>query len=66
MEMFFADVCGFQNPTTMPDSQSPNTSFIDVVISSRHKYVFIHNLGDLDLSLMFDPWWASRNMGWKG
>jgi len=55
----------FQLSTTMSDSQSLNTSLLEVVISSTNDYVFIHDLNDLTLQIIFDGWWASMNVGSK-
>jgi len=32
---------------------------------SKNKPVFIRNLSDLPLQIIFDDWWASMNVGWK-
>jgi hypothetical protein len=36
------------------------------VISSKNERVFIHDLSDLTLKIIFDAWWASINVGSKG
>jgi len=37
----------------------------EVMISFKNKYVFIRNLSDLNLQIIFDAWWASMNIGSK-
>jgi len=49
--------------TTMWDSKSFTTSFLEDKISSKNECVFIHNLSDLTLQIIFDAWWASINVG---
>jgi len=53
------------NFTTMSDSQSLNTSLLEVMISSKNERVFIRDLSDLTLQIIFDEWWASMNVGSK-
>jgi len=53
------------NFTTMSDSQSLNTSLLDVMISSKKESAFIRDLSDLTLQIIFDAWWASMNVGSK-
>jgi len=53
------------NFTTMSDSQSLNTSLLEVMISSKNECVFIRDLSDLTLQIIFDAWWASMNVGSK-
>jgi len=52
-------------PTAMSDSQSPNTSLLEVMISSNNERVFICDLNNLTLQIIFDAWWASMNVGSK-
>jgi len=52
-------------PTAMSDSQSLNTSLLEVMISSKNEPVFIRDLNDLTLQIIFDAWWASMNVGSK-
>ena len=52
-------------PTAMSDSQSLNTSLLEVLISSKNKCVFIRDLKDLTLQIIFDRWWASMNVSSK-
>jgi len=33
------------------------------MISSKYKSVFIHDLRDLTLQIIFDGWWASIDVG---
>jgi len=49
----------------MSDSQSINTSMLEVVISSNNECVFICNLSDLTLQIIFDAWKGSMNVGSK-
>jgi len=55
----------FQIPTTMLDSQSINPSLLEVMISSKNEQVFICDLSDLTLQIIFNTWWASMNVGSK-
>jgi len=52
----------FQIPTTMPDSESINTSLLEVVISCKNECVFIHDLSDLTFQIICDALWASKNV----
>jgi len=52
-------------PTAMSDSQSMNTSLLEVKISSKNERVYIRDLNDLTLQIIFDAWWASLNVGSK-
>jgi len=49
----------------MSDSKSFNTSFLEVMISSRNKRIFIRDLSDLALQIIVDAGWASMNVGSK-
>jgi len=49
----------------MSDSQSLNTSLLEVMISSKNERVFIRDLSDLTLQIIFHAWWASMNIGSK-
>ncbi len=51
--------------TTMSDTQSLNTSSLEVMISSKNERVFIRDLCDLTLQIIFDAWLASMNVGSK-
>jgi len=55
----------FLIPTAMSDSQSLNTSMLEVLISSKNESVFIWELGDTTLQSVFNGWWASMNVGSK-
>jgi len=55
----------FQIPTTMLDSQSMNTSLLEVMIYSENEPVIIRDLSDLTLTIIFDAWWVSMNVGSK-
>jgi hypothetical protein len=54
-----------QYPTAMSDTKSLNTSFLEVMISSKNERVFIRDLSDLTLEIIFDACWASMNVGSK-
>jgi len=49
----------------MSDSQSLNTSLLEVIISSKNERVFIRDLNNLTLLIIFDAGWASMNVGSK-
>ena len=49
----------------MSDTQSLNTSLLEVMISSKNERVFIRDLSDLTLQIIFDTWWVSMNVGSK-
>jgi len=49
----------------MSDTQSLNTSLLEVMMSSKNERVFIHDLSDLTLQIIFDVWCASMNVGSK-
>ena len=49
----------------MLDTQSLNTSLREVMVSSKNERVFIRDLSDLTLQIIFDAWWASMNVGSK-
>ena len=49
----------------MSDTKSLNTSLLEVMISSKNECVFIRDLSDLTLQIIFDAWWASMNVGSK-
>jgi len=51
--------------TTMLDTQSSNTSLLEVMISSKNERVFIRDLSDLTLQISLDAWWTSINVGSK-
>jgi len=55
----------FQIPTTMSDSKSMNTSWLEVILSSKNRGVFNRDLSDLTRQIIFDAWWASINVGSK-
>ena len=54
-----------QFPTAMSDTKSLNTSLLEVMISSKNERVFIRDLTDLTLQIVFDAWWASMTVGSK-
>jgi hypothetical protein len=55
----------------MSDTKSLNTSLLEVMISSKNELVFIRDLSDLTLQIIFDACWASMNhrlkrpIGWN-
>jgi len=49
----------------MSDTQSLNPSLLEVMISSKNECVFICDLSDLSLQIIFDAWWASMTEGSK-
>jgi hypothetical protein len=49
----------------MSDTQSLNTSLLEVMISSKNEHVFIRDLSDIVLQIIFDSWWASMNVAGK-
>jgi len=55
----------FLIPTAMSDSQSLNTSLLEVMISSKNEHVIFRDLSDLTLPIVVDGWWASMNVGLK-
>jgi len=55
----------FLIPNAMLESKFLNTSWFEVMITSKDKSVFIRDLSDLTLQIIFDAWWASINVGWK-
>jgi len=54
-----------QFPTVMSDTKSLNTLLLEVMISSKNEHVFIGDLSDLTLQMIFDAWWASMKEGSK-
>jgi hypothetical protein len=49
----------------MSDTKSLNTLLLEVMISSTNEHVFIRDISDLTLQIIFDAWWASMNVGSK-
>ena len=49
-------------PTAMLDSKSFNTTLLEVIIPSKNEHVFILDLSDLTLPIIFNTWWASMNV----
>jgi len=54
-----------QFTTAISDTKSQNTSWSEVMISSKNEHFFIHVWSDLTLQMIFDAWWASMNAGSK-
>jgi hypothetical protein len=46
----------------MSDSQSLNTLLVEVMISSKNECVFIHDVNDLTLQIIFDAGWTLMNV----
>jgi len=61
-------VLSFLIPTAMSDSKSLNTALLEVMITSKHERVFMRDLSDLTLQIIFDAWWASMKVDskWPG
>jgi len=51
--------------TAMLDTESLNTSLLEVMISSKNERVFIHDWSHRTLQIIFDACWASMNEGSK-
>jgi len=51
-----------QFSTTMSDAKSLNTSLLEVMISYKNECVFICDLTDHTVQIIFDAWWASMNV----
>jgi len=49
----------------MLHSQSFNTSLLGVMFSSKNELVFIGDVSELTLQMIFHAWWASMNVGSK-
>jgi hypothetical protein len=49
----------------MSETQSLNTSLLEVMISSKNERDFIRDLSDLTLQIIFNAWWASMKVGSK-
>jgi len=49
----------------MSGTKSLNTSSFEVRIPFKNEHVFIHDLSDHILQIIFDAWWASMNEGSK-
>ena len=56
---------GMQIFTGMSDSKSLNISLPGVLISSKNEHVFIRDLGNLSVQIIFDAWWASIHIDSK-
>ena len=54
-----------QLATAMSDTKSLNIPLLEVIISSKNNRVFICDLSDLTLQIIFNAWWASFNVGSK-
>jgi len=49
----------------MLNSQCIHTSLLEVMRSAKNDCVFIRDLTDLTLEIIFDAWWVSMNAGSK-
>jgi len=49
----------------MSDPEFLNTSLLEVMRSSKNERVFIEDLSDLTLQIIFHAWWATMNVGSK-
>ena len=54
-----------QFPTAMSNTKSLNTSLLEVVIPSQNDCIFIRDVSDYTLPIIFDARWASMNVSWK-
>jgi len=54
-----------QLPIAMSDSQSINTSLLEVIISFKIEQVFIRDLTNLTSQIAFDTWCTSMSVGLK-
>ena len=54
-----------QFPTEMSNTKSLHASLLEVMISSKNDRVFVCDLSDHILQIIFDAWWASMNVGSK-
>jgi len=54
-----------QFPTTMSDTKSLNTLLLEVMISSKNERLFIRDLSNLTLQIIFHAWWVSMDVGLK-
>jgi len=52
----------FAISTAILDSKSLNTSLLQVMIYSKNERVFIHDLSDLTLQIIFHAWWVSMKV----
>jgi len=53
-------------PTAILDSKSLNISLLEVMIASENERVFIRDVRDLTLQIIFDAWWALIDADLKG
>jgi len=66
LTVFQAELPSIQILSALSDSKSSNTLLLEVKISSKNGHVFLCDLGNLTLPLIFDAWWAWMNVGSKG
>jgi len=55
----------FPIPTAMSDSKSLNTSFLEVMISSKDERLCICGFSVCTVQIIFDAWWSWMNVGSK-
>jgi len=65
LTVFQVELHQFQIPTAMLNSKSLYASLWEVMISFKHYRVFIHDLSNHIVQLIFDVWWAAINVGTK-
>ena len=65
MTVIQVELLSVKIPTAMPDTKSLNTSLLEVMIYSTNECVFIHDVSDLTLQIIFDAWLPSMNIGLK-
>jgi hypothetical protein len=46
----------------MSDTESLNSSLLEVIISSKNEHIRIRDLSELTLQNIYDAWWASMNI----
>jgi hypothetical protein len=63
LEVFQVVLLSFLNLTKMLQTEHLNTCLLEVIISFKLKFVFICDLSDLTLQIVFDAWWASMKVG---
>ena len=54
-----------QFPTATSDTKSFNTSWLEVILSSKNEPVLMRDLCDLTIHSMFDTLWASMKLDSK-
>jgi len=62
MTVTMIELCRVQFPTAKSNTKAPKTTLLEVLISSKNEPVFLRELSDLTLLIIFDAWWASMNV----